>query len=131
MRTTSLLLGSAGAFFATFSGMLISTASEAKTGSTPVKPPVFAKCAACHNVVKAGPNGVGPNLYGVGGRKAGTARGYSYSAALKKSGVTWGWKTLDRYIADPNSIAPDGKMPKVATTEADRKEIIAYLAKLR
>ena len=40
-------------------------ASDAVNGKT-----VFARCAICHTVQKGGPNGLGPNLFGVAGRKA-------------------------------------------------------------
>ena len=131
MRTNSVLLGSAGAFLMVLAAATASTSGEAKTVAAPAKPAAFGKCAACHSVVKDGPSGVGPNLYAVGGRKAGTLRGYDYSSALKKSGVTWNRKTVDRYIADPNSIVPGSKMPKISTTAAERKQVIDYLAKLK
>ena len=35
---------------------------------------VFARCAICHNVEKDGGNGVGPNLFGIAGRKAASVR---------------------------------------------------------
>ena len=41
--------------------------------------PTFKKCMACHTPDKGGPNRVGPNLWGVVGRKAGTHAGFAYS----------------------------------------------------
>lgn len=95
------------------------------------KPAAFAKCAMCHNVVKGGPNGIGPNLSGVVGRKAGSLATYSYSPSLAKAGLVWNRQSLDRYIADPKAIAPAGKMPAVTTTAAERAAIITYLAGLK
>lgn len=125
-----------------FAGALIGTAAvvaalavpmmaNAQTRPAAPRPPAYAKCAACHSVVKGGPNGVGPNLVGVVGRKAGTAPKYSYSPALAKAGVTWNRQTLDRYIADPDSVARGGKMPKIGTSPADRAAIITYLSGLK
>jgi cytochrome c553 len=33
-------------------------------------PATWARCAACHDATKGGPNKIGPNLYGVVGKKA-------------------------------------------------------------
>lgn len=88
---------------------------------------VFNQCRACHRL-EEGKNTVGPSLHHLFGRKAATAKGYNYSAAMKGSGITWDEKTLDAYIADPKKVVPNGKMAypglKNATSRAD---LIAYL----
>ncbi|ALC14728.1 c-type cytochrome [Sphingopyxis sp. 113P3] len=114
---------------AVLSATLVST--TAAQAQTVVRPPAYARCAACHSVVKGGPNGAGPNLFGVVGRKAAAAPGYSYSPALKKKGGVWTRAALERYITDPTAFAPGGKMMKVPTTPADRAAILAYLTALK
>lgn len=103
----------------------------------------FRKCKACHmiqapdgtDVVKGGKTG--PNLYGVVGRKAGTAEGFKFSDALIKlgeAGEIWTPEDLEHYITDPNKYVEEKvgdaslktKMTfKLARNQAD---VIAFLA---
>ena len=88
---------------------------------------IFAKCKACHTV-EAGKNKVGPSLAGLFGRKAGTAEGYSYSDAMKNSGIVWGDETLHKYLEKPKDVVPGTKMAFPGLKEAqDRDDVIAYL----
>jgi cytochrome c len=85
-------------------------------------------CRTCHSV-KAGDNRLGPTLHAVVGRPAGTIPGYGYSSALKDTKLTWDKSTLDRFIADPNAVAPGNSMKPYGglTSERDRAAVIAYL----
>jgi len=77
----------------------------------------------------AGKNMLGPSLAGIIGRKAGTEAGYSYSAAMKQSGLVWDLKTLDAYLTDPQKVVPGNKMPFPGLkTDHDRTDVIAYMA---
>jgi cytochrome c len=89
-------------------------------------------CRECHSFVKAD-NRLGPALYGVVGRKAGTLPGYAYTQSLKDSGLTWDAATLDKWIADPDAVIPgNGMSPPYSglTDPAIRKRIIAFLTTL-
>jgi cytochrome c len=89
------------------------------------------QCKACHTVEKGGPSPIGPNLFGVVGRKAGTLDGYSYSEPMKKSGITWDEAALGDYLKDPKAKVPQGKMAFAGLRQAAQLgDVIAYLKKL-
>jgi len=87
-------------------------------------------CRTCHSV-KEGDNRLGPNLHGIIGRKSGALKNYAYSDSMAKSDLVWDKPTLDRFIANPESVVrgntmqPYGGMPSAE----DRARIIAYLEK--
>jgi len=85
-------------------------------------------CRTCHTV-KEGDNRLGPSLAGVVGRKAGSLPGFPYSDAMKKSGIVWDEATLDRFIADPQSVVRgNGMSPYTGMSAAeDRAAVIAFL----
>jgi len=88
---------------------------------------LFEECRACHALERGQP-GVGPDLHGVFGRKAGTLGDFRYSPALKRSGITWTPKTLEAYVADPQKAVPQNRMPYAGMPEArDRADLIAYM----
>jgi len=93
---------------------------------------VFARCAICHSSAKGEGNKIGPNLFGVVGRKAGTAPGFSYSAAMKSAGFAWSNDRLDAYIKSPALAVPGNKMPFAGLPSAgQRTDLIAYLDTLK
>ena len=88
---------------------------------------VFEQCAACHSVDGSGDYD-GPSLKGVIGRSAGSLEDYRYSAAMKRSGVTWDAATLDQYVADPQAFIPGNRMAFAGIADkAERDDLIAYL----
>lgn len=89
---------------------------------------VFSKCKACHNVDKGGANGIGPNLWGVTGRKRGAHEGYGYSEAMKAKGGEWALTELDAFLTSPKANVPGTKMIfNGLSAPADRANLIAYL----
>jgi cytochrome c len=98
----------------------------------PAPPADFAVCSACHeSTAKAAPS-VGPNLFNVGGRKAGTAPDFDYSDALKNSGITWSADTLSAFILDPAKAVPGNKMDYGGATDAAAAKALAdYLMSLK
>jgi cytochrome c len=88
---------------------------------------VFNKCKACH-VPDEDKNRVGPYLHGVFGRPAGTAEGFTYSSAMKESGIVWDEETIAEYVADPKAFVPGNRMAFPGLKkEEDITNLLAYL----
>jgi cytochrome c len=85
-------------------------------------------CRTCHSS-KPDDNRLGPSLFGVFGRKAASMQGYSYSDAMKNSGLTWDEGALDKFIADPEAVVPgNGMKPFTGVgNPQERASIIAFL----
>ena len=111
--------------------VLIVTAGGALAQSAESGGRVFnQQCKTCHTVEKDGKSPVGPNLFGMVGRKAASVAGYEYSDAMKKSGITWDEATLADYLKDPKSKVPGGKMAFAGLKRPPQvADLIAYLEK--
>ena len=89
------------------------------------------KCALCHSPEK-GTNKIGPSLWGVVGRKAGSLDGYTYSDAMKNANSTWNESTLSDSLTNPRQEIQGIKMmfPGLPN-QGDRENVIAYLITLK
>jgi len=85
-----------------------------------------ARCSACHSLDY---NGVGPAHRGVFERGAALAPGFAYSDALKSSHLIWDEASLERWLADPEKVAPGQRMGINVPDAKDRADLIAYLKK--
>lgn len=102
-------------------------AGDAANGKT-----VFGRCAICHTVQKGGPNGLGPNLFGVAGRKAASLPNFMYSAALKTSGIVWTPDKLRAWVSGPARLVPGTKMAFAGIANPKQADdVVAYLATLK
>jgi cytochrome c len=85
-------------------------------------------CRTCHTI-KEGDNRLGPNLYKIIGRKAGSLPDYNYSSAMKGAGFVWDKEKLEHFIANPDEVVPGNNMKPysgLASTD-DRTKVIAFL----
>jgi len=92
---------------------------------------VSQKCISCHNFANGGPNGTGPNNWGVVGRKPGSKEGFAYSAAMTDFGTkhaAWTFDELYNFLANPAGYVSGTKMSFVGLKKPeDRINIIAWL----
>lgn len=97
--------------------------ADARRGET-----LAMQCRACHSLDRDGGHLVGPNLYRVFGRTAGSAADYEYSEVLAHSGIVWTPRALDAWLAEPFAFLPGHRMSFPGLSdEADRNAVIAYL----
>ena len=90
---------------------------------------LFRKCANCHALSREEPQRSGPHFAGLFGREAGTVAGYSYSGALRQTGMTWNRESLRRlFELGPDKVLPGTKMPVQRVTDpAALDALIDYL----
>ncbi len=93
---------------------------------------VFAQCKACHSIEKGKADGVGPNLYGVYGSKAGAhSATFKYSTAMKASGQTWNDATLNSFLLAPMKAVPGTKMTYGGVKDDTKRAALVYYLKVK
>jgi len=107
-------------------GFTSAYAQDAQSGARLFK----ADCSICHTV-QPDRNLVGPSLFGVVNRPAGSIRGFHYSNANRSSGLVWDPATLDRYLNAPRQVVPGTLMTFPGLKDPkQRSDVIAYLQTL-
>lgn len=103
-------------------------AGSATTGSATSGRQLYEqRCAMCHATKNGRSSTLGPDLNGVMGRRAASADGFSYSPALKKSGLIWDRASLDRYLTNPGKTVPGTRMMVAVGKPEERDALIDYL----
>ena len=85
------------------------------------------RCRSCH-ADDASLKSYGPSLVGVIGRKAGSIEGFTYSDALRSSGLVWTAESLRAWMANNTGIMPGTRMRHVGITDTSEQDfILEYL----
>ena len=89
---------------------------------------VFKKCAACHSITKGGGNKIGPALWGVLGRQAGSISDYKYSKAMTAYGKSWSFEEMNGFLTKPKEWIKGTKMSFAGLKkETERAAVILYM----
>ena len=89
---------------------------------------IFKKCAACHSITEGGANKIGPALWGVLGRPAGSVPGYKYSKAMASHGKNWSFEEMNGFLIKPKDWIKGTKMSFAGLKKAeDRAAVILYM----
>lgn len=89
---------------------------------------VFKKCSTCHMIASGGKNMIGPNLWSVIGRTAGSVSDYKYSKAMLAYGKEWTFEEMNSYLIKPQAYVKGTKMAFAGLRkEKDRASVIKYL----
>ena len=89
---------------------------------------VFKKCSACHMIASGGKNMIGPNLWSVIGRTAGSVSDYKYSKAMLAYGKQWTFEEMNSYLIKPQAYVKGTKMAFAGLRkEKDRASVILFM----
>ncbi len=89
---------------------------------------VFKKCAACHSIGEGAKNKIGPALWGVLGRKAGSLSDYKYSKAMATHGKNWSFEEMNGFLTKPKEWIKGTKMAFAGLKNAkERAAVILYM----
>jgi cytochrome c len=123
-RIVTVIAAAAGAVMIQTAVMGSAQAQDAAKGKQ-----VFNLCSPCHSIGPGATNKIGPELNGLDGRHSGTAPGFDYSDANKKSGIVWGEATFKQYIQNPSAMVPGTKMPFAGVKDPQKvNDLWAYLS---
>ena len=91
----------------------------------------MAWCSNCHGAA-AGESSFAPALFGVFGRKAGTAEGYAYTGRITSLDLVWTAETLDLWLSELSTESPTTSIRHLGIQNRQaRAALVAYVATLK
>ena len=93
---------------------------------------VWRACAVCHSLDPDDRGRAGPTLYGVFGRRIGTAEGFDYSDALRGMDIIWTPETVaELFEHGPEAYTPGSRMPEQRLPDPeDRAALVRFLDRM-
>jgi len=89
---------------------------------------IFKKCAACHSIAKGGANKIGPALWGVLGRNAGSLSDYKYSKGMVSYAKPWSFDEMNGFLLKPKEWVKGTKMSFAGLKNPkERAAVILYM----
>jgi cytochrome c len=82
------------------------------------------RCTGCHSLDQ---NREGPRLRGVFGRVSGSISDFDYSPAIKQAHISWNEGTLERWLADPDTLVPGNNMEFHVARPQERIDLVRFL----
>ena len=108
------------------------TANAAYAADAAAGQQVSERCAICHKFGKGEGNGLGPNLFGISGRKSASVDGFSYSGPMKAANIVWNDDNLSKWISGPAKMIPGTKMAFGGIAQKSQiADVVAYLDTLK
>ena len=129
---------------AILTSLFLLAASAAQAGDPAAGEAEWRQCRSCHMVssdsaglIQRGGR-VGPNLYGIAGRTAGSLEGFRYSAELVEAGqagLVWTEENFTAYIQDPSGfisefLGRNVRSPMNYQMRSGAADMFAYLQSL-
>ncbi|AWK89200.1 c-type cytochrome [Azospirillum thermophilum] len=115
---------------AVLAAVVATGAGSALAGDAAAGKDVFKVCMACHTT-EQGKNKVGPSLFGVVGRPAGSIEGFKYSKPMQEkaaAGFAWTEDNLKAYITAPKEVVPGGTMAFAGLKDPQKvDDLVAFL----
>jgi cytochrome c len=119
-------LAAAAAIVLAGAGCAAQPARQAASGEI-----VYRRCVACHALEPGVNTPAGPTLHAVVGRPIAAEPGFNFSPALRRLASRyprWSPELLDRFVADPETVAPGTEMGFAGLADAgERRALVAWL----
>lgn len=120
-----------------FIGLVALAFSAAAAAALPARPPIEtgeqlyrSACYSCHALEPGRNTPAGPTLDNIVGRPIAGQRDFNYSPALRRLAARhgrWTRALIDRFVADPETLAPGTEMSFIGMSDAQRAVLIDWL----